>query len=76
MQKATCSFLSGGVPSGGSNKATRGYVMNTAPIENVVSDETNDRLIELVESQLDEVAGGGYSQYGGFHSKSVSNTPG
>ncbi len=28
-----------------------------------------DRLAELVESQISNVIGGGYSQYGGWHNK-------
>jgi len=32
-----------------------------------------DKLTALVESQIDDVLGGGYSQYGGYHGKSVLN---
>lgn len=30
-------------------------------------------LTALVEAQIDDVLGGGYSQYGGYHGKSVLN---
>lgn len=31
-----------------------------------------DRLADLVEAQIGNVLGGGYSQYGGYHGKSVT----
>jgi hypothetical protein len=44
-----------------------------AEIDSVAPDTIDTKVLsELVEAQLDEVAGGGYSQYAAYHSQSAN----